>query len=233
MSEIVLPPLPPGEGRGEGALGVNPPPSSEHTLPPPATLVSSRGEREQSLREQIKEDYIAHGRDWTKPGFRAVAVHRFGVWRMTVRSKLLRAPLSMIYRHLYRKCRNHYGIELPYSARIGRRVVIEHQGAIVIHGNSEIDDDSIIRQSVTLGNKSLDKPFDAPKLGKRVNVGAGAKILGAVVIGDDATIGANAVIVKNVPARGIAVGIPGQIVGFSPASASDSLTASPSGKGQG
>jgi serine O-acetyltransferase len=164
------------------------------------------------LWAQIKEDYTAHGRDWTKPGFRAIAVYRFGVWRMTVRNKLLRAPLSMIYRHFYRKCRNQYGIEVPYSAKIGRRVIIEHQGAIVIHGNSEIGDDSIIRQGVTLGNKSLDKPHDAPRLGKKVNVGAGAKILGGVIIGDGAMVGANAVVVKNVPAGATAVGIPAQII---------------------
>ncbi len=170
------------------------------TTPPPPLL------------SQIKEDWIAHNRDWTRPGFRAVAAHRFGVWRMNVRPKFLRAPLSLIYRHLYRKCRNHYGIELPYSAKLGRRVVFEHQGGIVIHGNAEIGDDSIIRQGVTLGNKTLDRPHDAPKLGQRVNVGAGAKILGDVIIGDDATIGANAVVVKNVPPAAIAIGIPAMIV---------------------
>ncbi|HSV15551.1 MAG TPA: serine O-acetyltransferase [Tepidisphaeraceae bacterium] len=164
------------------------------------------------LFSQIAEDWRAHDRDWTRPGFRAVAAHRLGVWRMTVRPKLLRAPLSIIYRYLYRKCRNRYGIELPYSAKLGRRVVIEHQGAIVIHGHSEIGDDTIIRQGVTLGNKTLDRPYDAPKLGARVNVGAGAKILGAVTVGDGATVGANAVVVKDVPPNAIAVGIPAMIV---------------------
>ena len=126
------------------------------------------------LWAQIREDWIAHGRDWTKPGFRAVAVHRFGNWRMTVRPKLLRAPFSVLYRMLYRKCRNHYGIELPYNAKIGRRVIFEHQHGIVIHGNCEIGDDCYIRQGCTLGNRSLDRIHDAPKLGERVNVGAGA-----------------------------------------------------------
>jgi serine O-acetyltransferase len=155
----------------------------------------------------IKEDWIAHGRDWTRPGFRAIAAYRFGVWRMKVRQPF-RAPLSIVYRWMYRKCRNQYGIEVPYSAKIGRRVVFEHQHGIVIHGNSEIGDDSILRQGCTLGNKSLDRPFDAPKLGKRVNVGAGAKILGAITVGDDAVIGANSVVLKDVPADMIAVGLP-------------------------
>ena len=91
---------------------------------------------------------------------------------------------------------------------LDRRVVIEHQSGIVIHGNCEIGDECVIRQGCTLGNKSLDRPFDAPKLGKRVNVGAGAKILGAVTVGDGATIGANSVVLRDVPAGMIAVGLP-------------------------
>lgn len=165
-----------------------------------------------SLWQQIREDWVAHGRDWTKPGFRAVAIQRFGVWRMNIQPRLLRLPLSMVYRALYRKVRNTYGIDLPYTVKLGRRVVIEHQGAIVIHGYAEIGDDSIIRQGVTLGNRYLDRPLEAPKLGARVNVGAGAKILGNVVLGDDASIGANAVVLKDVPAGKTAVGIPAKII---------------------
>lgn len=165
------------------------------------------------LWQQIQEDWIAHGKDWTKPGFRAVAIARFGVWRMTIQPKLLRAPLSVLYRALYRKVRNTYGIDLPYTVKLGRRVIIEHQGAIIIHGYSEIGDDSILRQGVTLGNRYLDRPLEAPKLGKRVNVGAGAKILGGVHLGDDVNIGANAVVLCDVPAGKTAVGIPARVLG--------------------
>ena len=165
-----------------------------------------------ALWQQVREDWIAHGRDWTKPGFRAVAAHRFGVWRMRVRPRWLRVPLSILYRMLYRHARNVYGIDLPYTVQLGRRVVIEHQGAIVIHGNAIIGDETILRQGVTLGNRYLERPLDAPCLGKRVNVGVGAKILGAVTLGDDAQIGANAVILKDVPAGATAVGIPARII---------------------
>lgn len=164
------------------------------------------------LLAQIKEDWIAHGRDWTLPGFRAVAVQRFGVWRMTIKPLIFRAPLSVLYRALYRKIRNGYGIELPYTVQLGRRVIIEHQSGIVIHGYSVIGDDCIIRQGVTLGNRYLDKPFDAPKLGNRVNIGAGAKILGNLTIGDDACIGANAVVLSDIPAGSTAVGIPAKLI---------------------
>ncbi|HEY9828247.1 MAG TPA: serine acetyltransferase [Stenomitos sp.] len=166
-----------------------------------------------NLWHQVGEDWAAHGRDWTKPGFRAVAIHRFGVWRMQVQPKVLRAPLSVLYRMLYRHVRNVYGIDLPYTVRLGQRVIIEHQGAIVIHGNSEIGDDCIVRQGVTLGNRYLEQPLDAPVLGNRVNVGAGAKILGKVSVGDDASIGANAVVLQDIPAGKTAVGIPARILG--------------------
>jgi len=169
-----------------------------------------------SLYEIVKEDWVAHGKDWTKPGFRAVAIHRLGVWRMQIRSKWLRAPLSFFYRFLYRYARNGYSIELPYSAKLGRRVIIEHQGAIVIHGESQIGADSILRQGVTLGNRRLTHPHEAPMLGCRVNIGAGAKLMGAVNVGDDATVGANAVVVKDVPAGATAVGIPAKIVTIKP-----------------
>jgi serine O-acetyltransferase len=158
-----------------------------------------------------REDLAAHRGDWTLPGFRSVAICRFGQWRMNVRPKLLRAPLSLLYRCMFRRCRNVYGIELPYSVQLGRRVVIEHQGAIVIHGNCVIGDDCILRQGVTMGNRSLDRPAEAPVLGRRVNVGAGAKILGPVHIGDDAVVGANAVVLHDVPAGATVVGIPARI----------------------
>ncbi len=178
-------------------------------------LISSVNEPETptlGLWQQIKEDWIAHDRDWTRPGFRAVAIQRFGVWRMKIEPKILRAPFSILYRALFRKVRNTYGIELPYTVQLGRRVIIEHQSCIVIHGDCVIGDDSIIRQGVTLGNRYLDRPFDAPKLGARVNVGAGAKIFGNVTIGDDANIGANAVVLCDVPAGATAVGLPAKVI---------------------
>jgi serine acetyltransferase len=165
-----------------------------------------------ALLAQIAEDWRTHGRDWTRPGFHAVAVHRFGNWRMGIEPKVLRAPFSVLYRALYRGVRNFYGIELPYSARLGRRVKIEHQSGIVIHGSAIIGDDCILRQDVTLGNRSLNQPTEAPRLGNRVSVGAGAKILGPVIIGDEAQIGANAVVQLDVPAGAVAVGVPARIV---------------------
>jgi len=169
--------------------------------------------RPPGLWAQVREDYAAHRRDWTRPGFRAVAVHRFGVWRMGVRPKFVRAPLSVLYRMMYRRVRNHYGIELPYTAQLGRRVVVEHQSGIVIHGGSVIGDDCVIRQGVTLGLRRADRPTEAPVLGKGVSVGAGAVIVGRVWVGDGAFIGANAVVVNDVPAGATVVGVPAKPIG--------------------
>ncbi len=162
------------------------------------------------LWAQIREDWIAHGRDWTKPGFRAVATHRFGVWRMGV-PQPFRAPLSLLYRAAFRHCRNVYGIELPYSVPLGRRVIIEHQGGIVVHGASVIGDDCIIRQNCTLGIRRMDALTDAPILEDGVQLGAGAVVLGRITLGKGATVGANAVVMQDVPAGALAIGIPATI----------------------
>ena len=163
---------------------------------------------EPGLWALIREDLRAHEGDWHRPGFRALLAYRFGVWRMTVNPKPLRAPLSVLYRWMFRRASQRYGIELPYSASIGRRVVFEHQHGIVIHGASVIGDDCIIRQGVTLGNRHLDRPFDAPTLGCGVSVGAGAVLLGGIQVGDGASVGANAVVLDNVEPEQTVVGIP-------------------------
>ena len=163
------------------------------------------------LLAQIVDDWRVNGRDWTKPGFRALAVHRFGVWRMNVRPKLIRAPLSVVYRVLFRHCRNVYGIELPYTVQIGQNVIIEHQGGIVVHGASVIGDRSVIRQGCTLGIRDNKKNNDAPILGSDVDLGAGSVLIGKINIGNGAKIGANAVVLVDVPEGATAVGVPAEI----------------------
>lgn len=167
--------------------------------------------RLRDLLALIREDWHAHGCDWTKPGFRTLAVHRFGAWRAQLRLKPLRAPLTLLYRSLFRRCRNLYGIELPYSVRVGRGVVIEHQGGIVIHGDSVIGNRCIIRQGCTLGLRRLDDLGAAPTLEDDVHLGAGAVLLGRIRIGRGAVIGANAVVLADVPSGAVATGVPARI----------------------
>jgi serine O-acetyltransferase len=175
-------------------------------------MESVPSDRPQGLWRQIKEDWQHNGRDWTRPGFRALAVHRFGTWRMTIRVAPLRWPMSVLYRMLFRYVRNHYGIELFYTTRVGRRVQIGHQGAIVIHEHAVIGDECVIRQGVTIGAASLERVREAPVLGRGVELGAGAVIVGAVKIGDGARIGPNAVVMMNVPAGATAFAMPARIM---------------------
>lgn len=145
-------------------------------------------------------------------GFWALQAYRFGHLRYRFQSKLVRYPLGILHIVLSKVAEMLCGVTIGVSAKIGRRLVIEHSGAIVVHGHAVLGDDCIIRQGVTIGNRYMDKPLDAPLIGHRVNIGAGAKILGAVHIGDDAEIGANAVVLKDVPAGAVAVGVPARII---------------------
>jgi len=145
-------------------------------------------------------------------GFWALQVYRFGHLRYRTQSRAIRIPLGVLHLILAKIAEIVCGVTIGVAATIGRRLVIEHSGAIVIHGASRIGDDCIIRQGVTLGNRHLDDPSGAPVLGSRVSIGAGAKLLGRIEIGDDVEIGANAVVIRDVPQGAIAVGIPAYVI---------------------
>src|SRR5204862_7735021 len=104
------------------------------------------------------------------------------------------------------------GIEIHPGATIGRRMFIDHGMGVVIGETAEIGDDTTLYHGVTLGGTSWNKGKRHPTLGNGVVVGAGAKILGPIHIGDHAKIGSNAVVVRNVTAGATAVGIPARIV---------------------
>jgi serine O-acetyltransferase len=153
---------------------------------------------------QVREDWRAHYMDSSLPGFRAVAVHRFGTWVYAHSGRgLVRGPIAMALRRLYttmfRYIRNRYGIELPHTAVLGRRVIVGHQNGIVIHPYATIGDDCVIRQNVTIGALNLERVEEAPVIGRRVELGAGATILGSVTIGDGSRIGPHAVVMTDVP----------------------------------
>ena len=147
----------------------------------------------------IKEDWASNQRDWTRPGFRALFVYRFGVWISGLKSRIARVILVRFQAMMYRYVRNHYGIELPSGAKVGRRLLIGHQCGVIVHPRAEIGDDCVIRQNVTVGAASDQRTWEAPKLGNRVKVGCGAAILGKAQVGDDVRIGPNVVVLANVP----------------------------------
>ncbi|WP_084690983.1 serine O-acetyltransferase [Sphingomonas sp. SRS2] len=169
-----------------------------------------------SLWDLIKEDHRTHYSDWTRPGFRAMAVYRFGHWALRRRSYTLKLVLSVIHRTAFRFVRNVYGIEIRPTATVGRRFHIGHQGAIVVHAHAVIGDDCLIRQGATLGIGGLERGTDfeesGPIIGNRVDIGAGAMIVGRLTIGDDVNIGPNAVVLVNVPSNSTVLPPPARIL---------------------
>lgn len=139
------------------------------------------------------------------PGFHAMLVHRLSsrLWRMG-----LKWPARFVS-HIGRWLT---GIEIHPGARIGRRFFIDHGMGVVIGETAEIGDDCTLYHGVTLGGTSWKQGKRHPTLGNGVIVGAGAKILGPILIGDGAKIGSNAVVVKEVPPGATAVGIPARLV---------------------
>jgi serine O-acetyltransferase len=104
------------------------------------------------------------------------------------------------------------GIEIHPGATIGKRLVIDHGVGVVIGETAEIGDDVLIYHGVTLGGKTLDPVKRHPTVGNRVILGAGAKLIGNITIGDDCRVGANAVVTKNMPAGTVAVGVNAKLI---------------------
>jgi serine O-acetyltransferase len=125
---------------------------------------------------------------------------------------VLRLPLTLVHRPAFWFVRNCCGIELPHTARVGRRFLIGHQSGIVIHHNAVIGDDCLVRQNVTIGAGTASNADRAPRLGNGVEIGAGAAIIGPVTIGDHVRIGPNAVVTMNVPAGSIVVAPPPRVI---------------------
>ena len=134
------------------------------------------------------------------------------VWHRAVVHRCWRGGLRWLARWLAHWGRFLTGIEIHPGATIGRRVFIDHGMGIVIGETAEIGDDTTLYHGVTLGGTSWNKGKRHPTLGRNVVIGAGAKVLGPIRVGDNAKIGSNAVVVRDVPAGATAVGIPARIV---------------------
>ena len=159
----------------------------------------------------IAEDFRTHDRNLLEPGFWAVATHRFGNARMGVKTRLLRGPLTVAYEAMFLGVKWLWGIDLAYTVKLGRRVRIWHHGGMVL-GACAIGDDVHIRHNTTLGLANRNEDTKKPVIGSRVDIGAGACVLGAVTVGDDCVIGANTVVLRDVPAGCTVLGVPARPV---------------------
>ncbi|MFW5472837.1 serine O-acetyltransferase [Knoellia sp. CPCC 206450] len=134
------------------------------------------------------------------------------IWAYRVAHKLWqREHLKPAARVLSTATRAVTGVEIHPGATIGRRFFIDHGMGVVIGETAEVGDDVMLYHGVTLGGRSLAKVKRHPTVGSRVTIGAGARILGPVEVGDDVQIGANSVVVKDVPSGAIATGVPARI----------------------
>jgi len=144
------------------------------------------------------------------PGLHAIWMHRLAHF-------LWRKNFKFIARFISHISRLFTGIEIHPGAKIGRRFFIDHGAGIVIGETTEIGDDVLMYQGVTLGGTSLEKKKRHPTLGNNVEIGAGAIVLGPIKIGNNVRIAAGSVVVKDVPDNATVIGVPGRIgLGFSP-----------------
>ena len=173
------------------------------------TLVRSARDRiQEDLDAAIARDPAAETRAdvaFNSPGLHAIWSHRLAhrMWQ--------RPGLKPAARLLSTATRAVTGVEIHPGAQIGRRFFIDHGMGVVIGATAEIGDDVMLYHGVTLGGRSMEKVKRHPTLGSRVTVGAGAKILGPIEVGDEVQIGANSVVVKAVPSGAIATGIPARV----------------------
>ncbi|MBI2700586.1 MAG: serine O-acetyltransferase [Mycobacterium gordonae] len=168
------------------------------------------------MLEEIRRDIrVARERDpaepttleviLTYPGVHAVWGYRISHWLWQRGARLVARALGELTRILT-------GVDIHPGARIGPGLFIDHATGVVIGETAEVGEDVTIFHGVTLGGTGRDRGKRHPTIGDRVTLGAGAKILGAIKIGEDSRIGANSVVVKEVPASAVVVGVPGQIV---------------------
>jgi serine O-acetyltransferase len=166
------------------------------------------------LRELLAEDFTTYERKLTSPGFWAVAVHRLGARLDRVDSAVLRKPLELSHRLASTAVDWAWGIQLPRSTRLGRRVHIWHFGSMLLNARS-IGNDVHMRHDTTLGTvRDADRArLDCrPVIEDNVVIGSGACVLGGVTVGRGAVVGANAVVLEPVPAGATAFGVPARII---------------------
>ena len=151
------------------------------------------------------------------PGVHAIWGHRVNHWLWQRGAKLAARITAEITRILT-------GVEIHPGAVLGPGLFIDHATGVVIGETAEVGEDVTLYHGVTLGGSGRDTGKRHPTIGDRVIIGAGAKVLGAIKIGDDSRIGANAVVVKEVPSSSVVVGVPGQVISRSlPGSPDDSM----------
>lgn len=154
--------------------------------------------------------YKKNGRfHWEEVSLICVVLHRIGHYIVSIQIRPIRVLLSIIHYPFFLFFNTILGIYLPRSAKIGGGLRIYHHGCIILNPDTIMGENCVLRQGVTIGTKKSD--HDVPVIGNNVEFGAGCKVLGSIKIGNNVIIGANAVVLCDVPDNCIAVGIPAKI----------------------
>ncbi len=182
-------------------------------LPPAMMGATNQNPAGIGLFALLREDLRTHENKLLEQGFWALVIHRLGNWRMSIPSKLLRLPFSALYKFMYRFVEWTCGISLPYTVKVGRRVRIWHHGGMILHA-AEIGDEVQLRQNTTFGVARTNHNFELPIIDSGADIGVGACVLGDIRIGRHAVIGANAVVLSDIPDFGVAVGVPAKVIKY-------------------
>jgi serine O-acetyltransferase len=158
--------------------------------------------------ENIRNDYRTHGRTWTNRGLWAMTLYRFGRWALGVRLPPLRWALGKTYGLLNLFSPVFTGVAMDRMMDIGRDFHIVHPGLVVLHVQAVFGDRCGVMHNVTVGQNMSG---GAPRFGNDVFIGTGASVLGEITIGDGAWIAANSLVVSDVPAGALAMGVPARV----------------------
>ena len=158
--------------------------------------------------EHIREDFNVHGRHMRSCPFWAMVVYRFGRWSKRVKPSLLRWILLRLYGQVHGMVSLITGIRIHSEMVVGERFHLVHGGSIQIHPDVVFGDDCGVMHHVTIGQNMNS---GVPRFGSNVFIGVGAVVLGEITVGDDARIAANSLVINDVPANALAMGVPARI----------------------
>jgi hypothetical protein len=171
----------------------------------------ARSAEELPLIELLAEDFATYERDLTQPGLWAILTHRIGRRAGRMRPGPARSTLAAACGLMFTGVDWVWGIHLPSSVKVGRRVRLWHNGCMLLTARS-IGDDVHIRHDTTFGPVRAHEPQALPTIEDRADIGSGVCVLGSVTVGHDAMVGANSVVMKSVPPKSMVLGVPARIV---------------------
>ncbi len=174
----------------------------------------------EAFKADLDRYVVMDERSWfisilSRQGLWALAEYRFSHWIYTqVHIPAIRQIFLLFCVVWHKIIEITTGIDLPKQTKIGKGLYIPHFGGIFVHYNAKIGEYCTLGQDVTIGWGGRGNDKGCPQIGNRVCIGAGAKIIGSITVGDDVAIGVNTVVTKDLPDRAVAVGVPAKIISY-------------------